>query len=75
VFRRASTWRVAAGALAFCFAIEFFKLIQAPWLVELRHTTLGHLVLGHVFGWPNLVAYTAGILLGVVVEAAVLSRE
>lgn len=74
-FRRAPTWRVAAGALAFSFAIEFFKLVQAPWLVELRHTTVGHLVLGHVFGWPNLAAYTAGILLGVLVEAAGLSRD
>jgi hypothetical protein len=68
VFLRASTARVAAGALVFCFGIETLKLWQVPWLVSLRHTTLGHLVFGHVFSWQNFVAYTAGVLLGTLIE-------
>lgn len=68
IFARASTARVAAGALAFAFAVEFLKLSPSPWLAQLRHTTVGHLVLGHTFGWPNLLAYLAGVLLGVVGE-------
>jgi hypothetical protein len=52
--------RVGAVALATSVAVEIAKLWQAPWLVQLRHTTLGHLLLGHVFSWQNLVAYTVG---------------
>ena len=68
IFNRASTLRLGFGALGFSFAVEALKLCQAPWLVELRHTTLGHLVLGHVFSWQNLVAYTVGVLGGVALE-------
>lgn len=68
LWRRAATWQVAAGALAFSFTIEVLKLYQAPWAVELRHTTLGHLVFGHVFSWGNFFAYTVGVLVGVGIE-------
>jgi hypothetical protein len=54
--------RVGAAALATSVAVEIAKLWQSPWLVQLRHTTLGHLLLGHVFSWQNLVAYTVGAL-------------
>lgn len=68
IFARASTGRVAVGALAFACTIECLKLWSAPWLVQVRHTTLGHLVLGHVFWWPNFFAYAAGVLAGVAIE-------
>lgn len=74
LFARASTARVGMGALAFAFTIEFFKLWSAPWLVHLRHTTVGHLVLGHTFWWPNLLAYVVGVLLGVIGELCWPSR-
>jgi len=64
--------QLGCGALAFSFGIEALKLWQTPWLVGLRHTTLGHLVFGHVFSWQNLVAYTVGVLMGLLVEALVV---
>ena len=70
-----STVRIAALALGTSFAVEFLKLIQLPWLVSIRHTTAGHLVLGHGFSWQNLVAYTAGIALGVMVEVVFLQDK
>lgn len=72
IFSKASSLQLGFGALAFSFGIEALKLCQAPWLASLRHTTLGHLVFGHVFSWQNLVAYTVGILVGVVAEAFVV---
>jgi hypothetical protein len=60
---RASSTRLAVGAFAVSAAVEFLKLWQAPWLVEIRYTTAGHLVFGHVFSWQNLVAYAFGALL------------
>lgn len=54
---------VAIMALAFSFIVEFAQLIMLPWLVEIRSTTLGHLILGQGFEWIDLLAYTIGILI------------
>ena len=61
---RARTRDVALLALATSVAVECAKLWQAPWLVEFRYTTIGHLLLGHVFSWQNLVAYAFGVVGG-----------
>lgn len=68
IFRRASSLLLSVGALGFSFGIEALKLCDAPWLVSVRHTTLGHLVFGSIFSWQNLVAYTIGIMLGLGIE-------
>jgi hypothetical protein len=70
---RARTRDVALLAAATSAAVEFAKLWQAPWLVEFRDTTIGHLLLGHVFSWQNLVAYAVGVLAGVALDR-VLAR-
>lgn len=67
-FSRTSTGRLAAGAAAFSCGIEMLKLYDEPWAVAVRHTTVGHLVFGHVFSWMNFVAYAVGIGLGVLIE-------
>lgn len=65
---RASTVNNAILALAICLAIELLKRYQAPWIVEIRHTTLGHLVFGHVFSFQNLVAYAVGVIVALGIE-------
>ncbi len=65
---RACTREVALLAMATSVAVEVAKLWQAPWLVQFRHTTVGHLLLGQVFSWQNLVAYGVGVLAGVVLD-------
>jgi len=65
---RVPTLRIAQLALLTSCLIEFFKLYQAPWIVTIRHSTLGHLVFGHAFSWQNLVAYTVGVMAGMVIE-------
>jgi hypothetical protein len=65
---RARTRDVALLALATSAAVECAKLWQAPWLVAFRYTTIGHLLLGHVFSWENLVAYAVGVLGGVTLD-------
>ena len=71
---RARSTVVGACALATCVAVEVAKLWQAPWLVAFRHTNFGHLLLGHVVSWQNLVAYGAGVLVGVAVDRLILRR-
>lgn len=68
IWRRASTGAVAAGAYAFCVAIELLKLWPAAWLMEIRKTVAGHLVFGHAFTWQNFFAYAVGVLAGAGVE-------
>src|SRR5258708_6988341 len=64
IFRTASSALLSIGALGFAFGIEVLKLCHAPWLANVRHTTLGHLVFGSVFSWQNLVAYAIGVIVG-----------
>ena len=69
---RARTRDVALLAAATSAAVECAKLWQAPWLVAFRHTTFGHLLLGHVFSWQNLVAYGVGVIVGVALDRILL---
>ena len=68
LFRKASSLRLGLVALAFSFTIETLKLYQPPWLESIRQTLPGQLVLGRGFFWQDFVAYTIGVLMGLVVE-------
>jgi len=68
-----SVGRVAAVALATSFAVEFSQLYQADWINAIRHTTLGHLVLGSTFHMPDLLAYAVGVAFGASSEVLLLS--
>jgi 4-hydroxybenzoate polyprenyltransferase len=76
VLRPASTitWLTVA-ALAISYAVEFGQLYQAPWIVAVRAHPLGHLVLGTAFGWMDLVAYTAGAVVAMLIELSINSRR
>lgn len=65
---RLSTARLALCALAISFAVEFAQLYRAPWIMEVRSTTLGRLALGNTFAWPDLAAYAAGALAALLIE-------
>lgn len=52
---------VAIVSLATAYLVEFSQLITWPWLVSLRRTFLGHMVLGQGFLWVDLLAYAIGI--------------
>ena len=59
---------VAIASLLFCYAIEFSQLYQAPWINNIRHTVIGGLVLGETFVWSDLLCYTLGIVIGILVN-------
>ena len=65
------TVRRAIVALAVSYGVEVSQLYHAPWIDELRHTTLGALILGFGFLWSDLACYTAGVALGALVDHAV----
>ena len=53
--------RVATYALAISYLDELSQLYQAPWINQIRATTIGHLFLGSAFSWFDLLGYTAGV--------------
>ena len=74
-FIRKRTSFVALLSIAICFAIECSQLYQAGWINNLRSTLPGRLVLGQGFLWTDLVAYTAGVLLGTGVDKLIRKQK
>lgn len=60
----------AAGALGIACAVELFQLWRAPWLLAVRATRLGHLVLGSDFDPRDFLAYALGVALAAGLAAA-----
>jgi len=59
---------VTVASLLFCYGIEFSQLYKAPWIDNLRYTLFGRLVLGDTFLWGDMLCYTVGVGIGVLVE-------
>ena len=75
LFPRNSTVWVALGALVFSYTIEFSQLYHSVWIDTLRYSRLGGLILGYGFLWSDLVCYTAGIAVGLLLEMFVLKNR
>jgi hypothetical protein len=60
--------RIALISIAIAVCVELFRLVHTPWLDEFRLTLAGALLLGRVFSVWNMVAYGAGIGLGLVLD-------
>ncbi|BDD06011.1 ribosomal maturation YjgA family protein [Aureibacter tunicatorum] len=61
-------------ALIFCFTIEISQLYQAEWILQVRATKLGALILGHGFLWSDLICYIVGCVFGYYVDKNSLSK-
>lgn len=71
IFNKDVSIKVGFIALLFSFAIEFSQLYQVDWLNNIRNTTVGGLVLGHGFLPSDLICYTVGIIIGVLLESPI----
>ena len=56
-------WKICLWGLMLCFAIECSQLLSYDWLLQLRSTRLGALVLGQGFLWSDIAAYVGGVLI------------
>ena len=74
LFPRLRSLRVAIVSLIFCYAIELSQLYHAPWIDDMRHTRAGGLVLGYGFLWSDILCYTVGVVLGLLVEIGIRRR-
>lgn len=69
LFPKAKTKTIALVSLLVCYVIETLQLYQAHWIVTIRSTTIGHLILGQGFLWSDIVAYTFGIGIAFIIES------
>ena len=60
--------RLALAALLLAYAVEISQLYHAPWLDALRNTRIGGLLLGHGFLWSDLLCYSVGVGMAMVLE-------
>lgn len=74
LFPRLSSSKTFLSCISICVFIELTQLYQAEWILVLRQTQIGALVLGHGFLWSDLVAYFVGGLLGFLLEEKLLSK-
>jgi len=60
--------KIGVISLSICFLIEFSQLYDAAWINQIRNNTFGALVLGRGFLWSDLLAYTVGTLVCVLLS-------
>jgi hypothetical protein len=68
IFKTLSIKRVAISSLLFCYLIELSQLYHTTWIDQIRNTRLGGLVLGFGFLWSDILAYTMGVGIGMLIE-------
>ncbi len=68
IFITKPTLQIGVLAISFSFLIEISQLYHAPWIDAIRHTTLGALALGFGFLWTDLICYTIGVFIGILIE-------
>jgi hypothetical protein len=61
-------WNIALISISIAIGVELFRLVHTPWLDDFRLTTAGALLLGRVFSPWNMLAYAAGIGLGMLLD-------
>ncbi|MFR1708674.1 MAG: DUF2809 domain-containing protein [Clostridium sp.] len=68
LMNKRNTKTIAFGSLIFAYLIEASQLYQAEWINTIRDTRIGALVLGHGFLFSDLICYTIGVSIGVLIE-------
>lgn len=71
-FAGARTRTLLGGAFLFAAAVECQQALTWPWLVDLRTTRLGALLLGQGFQLADLAAYAAGATLAALADVTFL---
>ena len=68
IFNKKSTIFIISWAIICSYSIEISQLYHAPWIDAIRNTVLGGLILGFGFLWSDLVCYTIGIIIGIIID-------
>jgi len=58
----------ALAVLVYSYLLEFTQYLKLSQVLGVDQSWIGRLILGNYFAWGDLVAYTAGILVVILVE-------
>ena len=75
IFNKKSTKFIIIWAIIFSYSIEISQLYHAPWIDDIRNTTLGGLVLGFGFLWSDLICYTIGVIIGSIIDIIISKNK
>lgn len=67
-FFESSVFITAMSVLLFAYTVELTQYFHLINLLSLQHSTIARMVLGTSFSWTDLLCYTFGILLILIVE-------
>ena len=59
------------GVLIFSYVVEFSQYFNLIKYVGLEKSTIANIVMGHSFEWADMIVYTLGILIVILVERIV----
>lgn len=68
IFNKFSIRKITILSLIFSYGIEISQLYQGDWINEIRSTLIGALILGHGFLFSDLICYTVGIFIGIIID-------
>lgn len=74
IFKNFSSFKIALICIGICYIIELSQFYEANWIVEIRNTKLGGLLLGYGYLWSDLVSYLVGAALGFSLEFFLLKK-
>jgi hypothetical protein len=63
-----SAKHTAIGVLLFSYATEVMQYFHVVTLLGLQHSRLARIVIGTSFSWEDIIAYTAGIIIVLLIE-------
>jgi hypothetical protein len=67
-FFNISVFYAAFSVLLFSYLVEFSQYFHLVELLRLQQSKLAKTIIGHSFGWIDLLAYTLGIFVVLIVE-------
>ena len=60
--------RVAVPVLIFSYIVETLQYFNFVKLIGLQHSRLANIIIGNHFAWEDIIAYTLGILVVILIE-------
>jgi len=72
-FFTVSVFKTALSVLLFAYLLEFLQYLNLIGRLGLQNSRIANLLLGNLFQWGDLVAYTLGIVVVLVLEKINLS--
>jgi hypothetical protein len=67
-FFKVSILKAAIGTLIFAYLVEFMQYLNLIQKLGLQNSKIANLILGNLFEWIDLLAYTLGIGLVLLIE-------